>query len=312
MDLVDAFVVEIFTKISHHRNLLAVYICQNLFDKSKYHQTISLNSHYIVLLQNPRNTQPITNLARQIFASDWCVATDAYREATREQYCYLLFDLHLSTKDRLRLWTNIFPGKQSYSYIKELNVWTIIWRLDVVKFATRRTVSVEFDLTTSGTQEKGGGRGTFVDDRLRFASVFRRNRADYSADNHCQNAKRLEYMSPTQRLWQHIPLLQHLSKLLERDKKRFIKTADKSLVDSICECCMNILNGCTPLSSSQKTRLQHNKLDLRHLIFRKTVIGKKRKILQKGSFLSAILSAVILVVDSLIVSTISRSRRRRR
>jgi len=69
MDSVDAFVVDIFTKISHHRNLSAVYVCQNLFDKSKYHRTISLNSHYIVLLRNPRDTQPIANLARQIFAS---------------------------------------------------------------------------------------------------------------------------------------------------------------------------------------------------------------------------------------------------
>ena len=119
MDSVNQFVADIFTKISHHRNLSVVYVCQNLFDKSKYHRTISLNSHYIVLLRNPRDTQPVANLARQIFASDWRVATDAYREATREQYRYLLFDLHPSTEDRLRLRTNIFPGEQSYSYIKK-------------------------------------------------------------------------------------------------------------------------------------------------------------------------------------------------
>jgi len=118
-DSVDVFVVDIFTKISHHRNLLAVYVCQNLFDKSKYHRTISLNSHYIELLRNPRDTQPVANLARQIFASDWRVATEAYREATREQYRYLLFDLHPSTEDRLRLRTNVFPGEQEYSYIKK-------------------------------------------------------------------------------------------------------------------------------------------------------------------------------------------------
>jgi len=110
MDSVNKFVANIFTKISHHRNLSVVYVYQNLFDKSKYHRTISLNSHYIMLLRNPRDTQPVANLARQIFASDWYVATDAYRKATREQYRYLLFDLHPSTEDRLRLRTNIFPG----------------------------------------------------------------------------------------------------------------------------------------------------------------------------------------------------------
>ena len=119
MDSVNEFVANIFTKISHHRNLTVVYVCQNLFDKSKYHRTISLNSHYIVLLRNPRDMQPVANLARQIFASDWRVATDAYHEATREQYRYLLFDLHPSTEDRLHLRKNIFPGEQSYSYIKK-------------------------------------------------------------------------------------------------------------------------------------------------------------------------------------------------
>jgi len=119
MGSVNSFVADIFTKISHHCNLSVVYVCQNLFDKNKYHRTISLNAHYIVLLRNARDTQPVANLARQIFASDWRVATDAYREATKEQYHYLLFDLHPSTSDRLRLRTNIFPGEQSYSYIKK-------------------------------------------------------------------------------------------------------------------------------------------------------------------------------------------------
>ena len=119
MDSVDAFVVDIFTKMSHHRNLSAIYVCQNLFDKSKYHRTISLNSHYILLWRNPSDTQPVANLACQIFASDWCVATEAYREATCEQYHYLLFDLHRSNEDRLRLRTDIFPGEQEYSYIKK-------------------------------------------------------------------------------------------------------------------------------------------------------------------------------------------------
>ena len=68
---------------------------------------------------------------------------------------------------------------------------------------------------------------------------------------------------PTPRLKKHIPLLQHLSKLSDRKKKIFIKSADKSLIDSIRECCVNILNGCIPLTSRQKTRLKRNKRDLR-------------------------------------------------
>jgi len=117
-------------------------------------------------------------------------------------------------------------------------------------------------------------------------------------------------MSATPRLQRHIPVLQHLSKLPERDKKSFIKTADKSLLDSIHKCCVNILNGCIPLTGSQKTRLRRNKSDLRRLILKKTSLAKKRKILQKGGFLLAILSAVIPIVGSLIAGAISRARRR--
>ena len=118
MDHVNEFVANIFTKISHHRNLSVIYVCQNLFDKSKHHRTISLNAHYIVLMRNPRDTLPVAILSRQILAGDWRMATEAYSDATREPYHYILFDLHPSTDNNLRLRTNVFPGEQCYCYIK--------------------------------------------------------------------------------------------------------------------------------------------------------------------------------------------------
>ena len=42
--------VKLFTKGSHHRNLTVIYIVQNVFDKGKYSRTISLNSHYHVVI----------------------------------------------------------------------------------------------------------------------------------------------------------------------------------------------------------------------------------------------------------------------
>jgi len=66
MGVVNAFVADIFTKLSHHRDLSVIYLCQNLFDKNKFHRAISLNTHYIVLLRNARDTQPVAALARQV------------------------------------------------------------------------------------------------------------------------------------------------------------------------------------------------------------------------------------------------------
>jgi len=117
-------------------------------------------------------------------------------------------------------------------------------------------------------------------------------------------------MSPSPHLRRHLPLLKRLVKLPDRQKKSFIKTADKSLVNSICECCINILNGCIPLSSYQKAKFKRNKLNLRRLVLKKTALGKKRKILQKGGFLSAILSTAIPVIGSLIAGAVNRGRRR--
>ena len=119
MSSVNAFVADLFTKISHHRNSSVMYLCQNLFDRNRYHRTISLNSHYIFLLRNPQDTQPVAALARQIFVNDFRFAVEAYRHATREPFAYLLFDLHPATDDRFRLRTNILPGETEYAYIRK-------------------------------------------------------------------------------------------------------------------------------------------------------------------------------------------------
>ena len=69
---------------------------------------------------------------------------------------------------------------------------------------------------------------------------------------------------------------------------------------------MNILDGNVPLTSSQKNKLRINKLHLRRLVLKKTALAKKRKILQKGGFLSAILSAAIPLIGGLIANAVRR------
>ena len=45
----------LFTKGSHHPKISVLYIVHNAFDKGKVDRTITLNSHYMVLLNNPRD-----------------------------------------------------------------------------------------------------------------------------------------------------------------------------------------------------------------------------------------------------------------
>jgi hypothetical protein len=54
MDETDQRVASLFTKKSHHRNISVMYIVPNLFHRGKYHRTISLNAHYMVVFKNHR------------------------------------------------------------------------------------------------------------------------------------------------------------------------------------------------------------------------------------------------------------------
>jgi len=64
MSETNELVANVFTKISHHRNVSVVYLTQNLFDKNKYARTISLNAHYLVLFKNPRDATQFATLAK--------------------------------------------------------------------------------------------------------------------------------------------------------------------------------------------------------------------------------------------------------
>ena len=63
----DKRIVNLFTRGSHHRNLSAIYIVQNLIHQGKGSRSISLNSHYLVLFKNPRDKLQILTLAKQMY-----------------------------------------------------------------------------------------------------------------------------------------------------------------------------------------------------------------------------------------------------
>ena len=93
MSETNQLVANIFTKISHHRNISVLYLTQNLFDKNRFARTISLNAHYYVLFKNPRDAIEFAMLARQIHPNDSRFAVEAYRDATSLPYT----DICLST-----------------------------------------------------------------------------------------------------------------------------------------------------------------------------------------------------------------------
>ena len=58
----DKRIVNLFTRGWHHRNLSVIYVVQNLFHQGKGSRSIGLNSHYLVLVKNPRDKLQIALL----------------------------------------------------------------------------------------------------------------------------------------------------------------------------------------------------------------------------------------------------------
>lgn len=98
----------------------------------------------------------------------------------------------------------------------------------------------------------------------------------------------------------YLPTLKRIHRLGEKAKKQLIKNCDKQLIDCFCECSKNILLGNVKLTKAQLLRLRREKKNLRALALKKTSIKKKRKLLQKGGFIGAILPPVLTVLSSLL------------
>jgi hypothetical protein len=81
----------------------------------------NLNTHYIVLFKNPRDAVQVSTLARQMYPGKSKFVVEAYEDATKEPYGYLLIDLKPETDDSYRIRTRIFPDDdRQYAYVSKV------------------------------------------------------------------------------------------------------------------------------------------------------------------------------------------------
>ena len=78
--------------------------------------------------------------------------------------------------------------------------------------------------------------------------------------------------------------------------KAIIGVADRELITCLCECAQNILNGNVPMTKNHLKHLQRYRLDVRTLGKKRTLKHSKKKILQKGGFLPALLEPIAVEV----------------
>ena len=110
----DIDLEKLFTVDSHHLGVSVVFITQNLFTQNKQYRTVALNAQYLFLFKSPRAAQQVATLARQLYPKGGGrvkAFEDAYSDATREPFSYLMVDLKPDTDERLRVRANVLPGE---------------------------------------------------------------------------------------------------------------------------------------------------------------------------------------------------------
>ena len=103
-----------------HNNLSVIFIVHTLFHHGQEMRNISLNTHYIILFKNPRDSQQISTLARQMYPGKSHFLIETYQDATKKPYGYLFIDLKPNTNDQLRIRTGILPDDTHYVYVNKI------------------------------------------------------------------------------------------------------------------------------------------------------------------------------------------------
>src|SRR3989442_7666220 len=104
----------------------------------------------------------------------------------------------------------------------------------------------------------------------------------------------------SKRLHRHVNLLKALYKASPATRSSLLKIhCDGDFICCITECVKNLLKGNVPLNSAQRKKLSAKKNILRQLALKKTSQSKKRKLIQSGGFLGALLGPIISVLGGL-------------
>jgi hypothetical protein len=110
----------LFTRLSHHKFVSVIFVNQNMFCQGRCARNISLNTHYMFLLRNPRDLMQFNILARQTGMKNTLI--EAYRDCISKPYGYLLVDLSPHSDENYSLKTNIFPEEDTIVYLPTQNI----------------------------------------------------------------------------------------------------------------------------------------------------------------------------------------------
>lgn len=103
------------------------------------------------------------------------------------------------------------------------------------------------------------------------------------------------------RLKKYLVKLRLLKNASAKVRKKILKKCNKNLLCCLCECAKNVLKGNVPLTKPQKSKLSRFKHKLRKLASKKIRVAVKKKVIQTGGFLGALLTPVLSLLGSLLI-----------
>ena len=106
---------DLFTKYCQHRNMTAIMVSQNVFQKGPNARTISLNTHIHILYANKRDEAQVSVLAHQLFHSKNKFLS-MYDEHMKQCYAYLVIDCTPQYPSEIKVHADIFQGQLTYTF----------------------------------------------------------------------------------------------------------------------------------------------------------------------------------------------------
>jgi hypothetical protein len=102
------------------------------------------------------------------------------------------------------------------------------------------------------------------------------------------------------KLYRNADALSYLLRAGPKVRRVLIKEGPKELVNTLCECVLNVLKGNVPVTSVQKRRLAKYKKDLRKLVDKRVNVTAKKRVLQKGGLFGVLIKALAPILSPII------------
>jgi len=103
--------VDIVTVSARHNNASTFILLQSLFPIARMARQISLNVKYMYIFKNPRENAQFSHLIRQVLPQDNRWMQQAYAEATKNPYSYVMLDMTQECPDKIRFRSSILPSQ---------------------------------------------------------------------------------------------------------------------------------------------------------------------------------------------------------